>query len=112
MKLYLWDQAAADFCKKFNSYDNTPTVLLVTAVNTKRLGGNQLSLWTHISLIIVACFEKDSFIVRLRDTKNIFYSINVFLFVIDIFLFHNCFLFCHWLIIVIYSKTFFFDTGL
>uniref|UniRef100_A0A0D3D5T1 Replication protein A 70 kDa DNA-binding subunit B/D first OB fold domain-containing protein n=1 Tax=Brassica oleracea var. oleracea TaxID=109376 RepID=A0A0D3D5T1_BRAOL len=38
MKLYLWDQAAADFCKKFNSYDNTPTVLLVTAVNTKRLG--------------------------------------------------------------------------
>nr|VDD36460.1 unnamed protein product [Brassica oleracea] len=39
MKLYLWDQAAADFCKKFNSYDNTPTVLLVTAVNTKRLGG-------------------------------------------------------------------------
>ncbi|KAG2322258.1 hypothetical protein Bca52824_015471, partial [Brassica carinata] len=29
MKLYLWDQAAADFCKKFNSYDNTPTVLLV-----------------------------------------------------------------------------------
>nr|VDD63354.1 unnamed protein product [Brassica oleracea] len=39
MKLYLWDQAAADFCKKFNSYDNTPTVLLVTAVNTKRLRG-------------------------------------------------------------------------
>ncbi|CAF1868648.1 unnamed protein product [Brassica napus] len=39
MKLYLWDQAAADFCKKFNSYDNTPTLLLVTAVNTKRLGG-------------------------------------------------------------------------
>ncbi|CAF1928098.1 unnamed protein product [Brassica napus] len=39
MKLYLWDQAATDFCKKFNSYDNTPTVLLVTAVNTKRLGG-------------------------------------------------------------------------
>uniref|UniRef100_M4DQ77 Replication factor A C-terminal domain-containing protein n=1 Tax=Brassica campestris TaxID=3711 RepID=M4DQ77_BRACM len=39
MKLYLWDKAAADFCKKFNSYDNTPTVLLVTAVNTKRLGG-------------------------------------------------------------------------
>nr|VDD15455.1 unnamed protein product [Brassica oleracea] len=40
MKLYLWDQAAADFCKKFNSYDNTPTLLLVTAVNTKRLGGS------------------------------------------------------------------------
>ncbi|CAF1705497.1 unnamed protein product [Brassica napus] len=39
MKLYLWDQAAADFCKKFNTYENTPTVLLVAAVNTKRLGG-------------------------------------------------------------------------
>ncbi|CAN6856625.1 unnamed protein product [Brassica oleracea] len=39
MKLYLWDHAAADFCKKFNSYENTPTVLLVTTVNTKRLGG-------------------------------------------------------------------------
>nr|VDD16954.1 unnamed protein product [Brassica rapa] len=40
MKLYLWDQAATDFCKKFKSYENTPTVLLVTSVNTKRLGGN------------------------------------------------------------------------
>ncbi|KAF3556212.1 hypothetical protein F2Q69_00012383 [Brassica cretica] len=39
MKLYLWDQAATDFCKKFNSYEHTPTVLLVTTVNTKRLGG-------------------------------------------------------------------------
>ncbi|KAF3552930.1 hypothetical protein F2Q69_00015891 [Brassica cretica] len=39
MKLYLWDQAATDFCKKFNSCENTPTVLLVTAVNTKLLGG-------------------------------------------------------------------------
>ncbi|KAF2604855.1 hypothetical protein F2Q70_00025685 [Brassica cretica] len=39
MKLYLWDQAATDFCKKFNSCENTPTVLLVTTVNTKRLGG-------------------------------------------------------------------------
>ncbi|XP_048620993.1 uncharacterized protein LOC106370012 [Brassica napus] len=39
MKLYLWDHAATDFCKKFNSYENTPTVLLVTTVNTKRLGG-------------------------------------------------------------------------
>ncbi|CAF1700408.1 unnamed protein product [Brassica napus] len=40
MKLYLWDQAARDFCKKFKSYENTPTVLLVTTVNTKSLGGN------------------------------------------------------------------------
>ncbi|XP_048596560.1 uncharacterized protein LOC106372124 [Brassica napus] len=39
MKLYLWDQAARKFCKKFNSYENTPTVLLVTTVNTKTLGG-------------------------------------------------------------------------
>ncbi|CDY36858.1 BnaC08g09890D [Brassica napus] len=38
MKLYLWDQAARDFCKKFKSYERTPTVLLVTAVNTKTLG--------------------------------------------------------------------------
>ncbi|CAF1933201.1 unnamed protein product [Brassica napus] len=39
MKLYLWDQAARDFCKKFKSYEDTPTVLLVTTVNTKTLGG-------------------------------------------------------------------------
>ncbi|CAN6885355.1 unnamed protein product [Brassica oleracea] len=24
MKLYLWDQAARDFCKKFKSYEDTP----------------------------------------------------------------------------------------
>ncbi|WZZ36294.1 hypothetical protein YC2023_019695 [Brassica napus] len=41
MKLYLWDQTATDFCKKFNSCENTPTVLLVTTVNTKHLGGYQ-----------------------------------------------------------------------
>ncbi|CAN6867097.1 unnamed protein product [Brassica oleracea] len=39
MKLYLWDQAARDFCKKFKSYEGTPTVLLVTTVNMKILGG-------------------------------------------------------------------------
>ncbi|KAF3578834.1 hypothetical protein DY000_02029998 [Brassica cretica] len=39
MKLYLWDQTAGDFCKKFKSYENTPTVFLVTTVNTKSLGG-------------------------------------------------------------------------
>ncbi|KAF2604919.1 hypothetical protein F2Q70_00025269 [Brassica cretica] len=44
MKLYLWDHAATDFCKKFNSCENTPIVLLVTTVNTKRLGGNYLTL--------------------------------------------------------------------
>ncbi|KAG2304654.1 hypothetical protein Bca52824_033305 [Brassica carinata] len=45
MKLYLWDQAATEFCKKFKTYENTPSVILVTTVNTKRLGGiaNQVS---------------------------------------------------------------------
>ncbi|CAN7132939.1 unnamed protein product [Brassica rapa subsp. narinosa] len=42
MKLYFWDQAARDFCKKFKSYEGTPTVLLVTTVNTKSLGENFL----------------------------------------------------------------------
>ncbi|CAN7086872.1 unnamed protein product [Brassica oleracea var. botrytis] len=44
MKLYLWDQAARDFCKKFKSYVSTPTVLLVTTVNTKTLGGSDFYL--------------------------------------------------------------------
>ncbi|KAG2264380.1 hypothetical protein Bca52824_071459 [Brassica carinata] len=39
MKLYLWDQAARDFCKKFKTYENKPTVLLVTTVNAKSIGG-------------------------------------------------------------------------
>ncbi|KAG2251801.1 hypothetical protein Bca52824_081937 [Brassica carinata] len=39
MKLYLWDQAARDFCINFKSYEKTPTVLLVTTVNAKTLGG-------------------------------------------------------------------------
>ncbi|KAF8081785.1 hypothetical protein N665_0867s0007 [Sinapis alba] len=39
MKLYLWDQAAIDFCSKFNSSESTPIVVLVTTVNPKRLGG-------------------------------------------------------------------------
>ncbi|CAG7903121.1 unnamed protein product [Brassica rapa] len=39
MKLYLWDQAAVDFCKKFKSSDNTPSMILVTTVYPKRLGG-------------------------------------------------------------------------
>ncbi|CAN6841758.1 unnamed protein product [Brassica oleracea] len=39
MKLYLWDQVARDFCKKFKSHEKTPTVLLVTTVNTKTLEG-------------------------------------------------------------------------
>ncbi|CAF2041297.1 unnamed protein product, partial [Brassica rapa] len=39
MKHYLWDQAAVDFCKKFKSSDNTPSIILVTTVYPKRLGG-------------------------------------------------------------------------
>ncbi|XP_033132667.1 replication protein A 70 kDa DNA-binding subunit A-like [Brassica rapa] len=39
MKLYLWDQAAADFCAKFKSHGSTPRVILVTTVNPKRFGG-------------------------------------------------------------------------
>ncbi|KAL0875482.1 hypothetical protein Bca101_025187 [Brassica carinata] len=39
MKLYLWDKAAVDFCKKFKAYENTPSVILVTTLNPKRLGG-------------------------------------------------------------------------
>nr|VDD05100.1 unnamed protein product [Brassica rapa] len=42
MKLYLSDQAVRDFCKNFKSYEGTPTVLLVTTVNTKSLGENFL----------------------------------------------------------------------
>ncbi|KAF8113595.1 hypothetical protein N665_0047s0004 [Sinapis alba] len=48
MKLYLWDQAALDFCSKFNSSESTPTVVLVTTVNPKRLGGT-LALTTMSS---------------------------------------------------------------
>ncbi|KAL0815878.1 hypothetical protein Bca101_072322 [Brassica carinata] len=39
MKLYLWDKAATDFCKKFKAHGNTPSVILVTTVNPKRFGG-------------------------------------------------------------------------
>ncbi|XP_048592824.1 uncharacterized protein LOC125607087 [Brassica napus] len=39
MKLYLWDNAASEFCQKFKSYGRTPHVLLVTTVNPKHLGG-------------------------------------------------------------------------
>ncbi|KAL0847572.1 hypothetical protein Bca101_020818 [Brassica carinata] len=38
MKLYLWDQVAFDFCKKFRSSENTHSVILVTTVYPKRLG--------------------------------------------------------------------------
>ena len=62
MKLYLWDQATRDFCKKFKSYERTPTVLLVTTVNTKTLGGSSFCLqyWfftgTYIQLVFFDVF--------------------------------------------------------
>ncbi|XP_022553421.2 uncharacterized protein LOC111203708 [Brassica napus] len=37
--LYCTYPAATEFFKKFMAYENTPTVLLVTTVNPKRLGG-------------------------------------------------------------------------
>ncbi|KAL0836433.1 hypothetical protein Bca101_088322 [Brassica carinata] len=39
MKLYLWDNAAFEFCHKFKSYDGAPSVLLVTTLNPKHVGG-------------------------------------------------------------------------
>ncbi|KAG2267790.1 hypothetical protein Bca52824_062345 [Brassica carinata] len=39
MNVYLWDEAAKSFCLKFDASAATPTVLLVTTVNPKRLGG-------------------------------------------------------------------------
>ncbi|KAL0734689.1 hypothetical protein Bca4012_010899 [Brassica carinata] len=39
MKLYLWDNAAIEFCQKFRAFESPPSVVLVTTVNPKRLGG-------------------------------------------------------------------------
>ncbi|XP_018485597.1 uncharacterized protein LOC108856321 isoform X2 [Raphanus sativus] len=39
MNVYLWDDAAEKFRLKFDACAATPTVLLVTTVNPKRLGG-------------------------------------------------------------------------
>ncbi|KAF2569116.1 hypothetical protein F2Q68_00026139 [Brassica cretica] len=39
MKLYLWNQAAKDFYKKFTSNEDIPTVLLVTTVKPKTVAG-------------------------------------------------------------------------
>ncbi|CAN7012466.1 hypothetical protein IGI04_012527 [Brassica rapa subsp. trilocularis] len=39
MKMYLWDKAASDFCQKFKSFGGIPSVLLVTTVNPKHIGG-------------------------------------------------------------------------
>ncbi|KAL0757101.1 hypothetical protein Bca101_094769 [Brassica carinata] len=55
VKLYLWDQAARDFCKKFRSYEGTPTVLLVTTVNTKSLGGTLALTTMSSSRVFMDC---------------------------------------------------------
>ncbi|XP_048637491.1 uncharacterized protein LOC111200755 [Brassica napus] len=39
INVYLWDEAAENFRVKFDACAETPTVLLVTTVNPKRLGG-------------------------------------------------------------------------
>ncbi|CAN6892875.1 unnamed protein product [Brassica oleracea] len=39
INVYLWDEAAENFLLKFDACAATPTVLLVTTVNPKRLGG-------------------------------------------------------------------------
>ncbi|CAF1889773.1 BnaC02g09770D [Brassica napus] len=39
MNVYLWDEAAESFRLKFDASAATPTVLLVTTVNPKKLGG-------------------------------------------------------------------------
>ncbi|KAF3496822.1 hypothetical protein DY000_02055427 [Brassica cretica] len=39
INVYLWDEAAENFRLKFDACAATPTVLLVTTVNPKRLGG-------------------------------------------------------------------------
>ncbi|KAF3516396.1 hypothetical protein DY000_02061550 [Brassica cretica] len=43
INVYLWDEAAENFRVKFDACADTPTVLLVTTVNPKRLGGLCLS---------------------------------------------------------------------
>ncbi|CAG7891934.1 unnamed protein product [Brassica rapa] len=39
MKLYVWDKAATEFCEKFKALGKPPTVILVTTLNPKRVGG-------------------------------------------------------------------------
>ncbi|CAF2005147.1 unnamed protein product [Brassica napus] len=50
MKLYLWDQAATEFCQKFKTFENTPTVILVTTVNPKRVSEVNVSSFSTLAL--------------------------------------------------------------
>ena len=57
IKVYLWDNVATEFCRKFKSCETTPTVLLITTVNTKRLGGFHLRLYYCLLTFIHVQFE-------------------------------------------------------
>ncbi|CAN6862250.1 unnamed protein product [Brassica oleracea] len=70
MKLYLWDQAAKEFCKKIKSYENTPTVLLVATVNTKSLGGT-LALTSMSSSLFFYGLRCPTYDRLLRLDRNI-----------------------------------------
>ncbi|KAL0827782.1 hypothetical protein Bca101_051460 [Brassica carinata] len=48
-------QSYEDFCKKFKSYEGTPTVLLVTTVNTKSLGGTLALTSMSSSRVFMDC---------------------------------------------------------
>lgn len=48
MKLYVWDKAAMDFCDKFKALGKPPSVILVTTLNPKRVGG-----WSYCVLVMI-----------------------------------------------------------
>uniref|UniRef100_A0A0D3BRL9 DUF223 domain-containing protein n=1 Tax=Brassica oleracea var. oleracea TaxID=109376 RepID=A0A0D3BRL9_BRAOL len=70
MKLYLWDQAARDFCKKFKSYEGTPTVLLVTTVNTKTLGDSDFYLYYRLGSNPAIAEQVNAEVVTKRETMT------------------------------------------
>ncbi|WZZ65328.1 hypothetical protein YC2023_076698 [Brassica napus] len=51
LNIYLWDQAAENFRRKFDESVTTPIVLLVTTVNPKRLGGKLLPFIAYFDCI-------------------------------------------------------------
>ncbi|XP_056857822.1 uncharacterized protein LOC108846666 isoform X2 [Raphanus sativus] len=82
MKLYFWEKTATDFCKKFTAYKNTPTLLLVTKVNTKHLGDEGNNSTCHSDdqrKQSVLNMEMRAFTTHLRDFTPSF-AVSVFLF--------------------------------
>lgn len=71
MKLYLWDNAAIEFCQKFRAFESPPSVVLVTTVNPKRLGGEHL----HMHFILICIFDPH---VVCSSTISITYAYWVF----------------------------------